>query len=133
MKRKIWYECDPARNVACRKRSCFRNGGSCEMTSRKEAAALGPDGKPVRVNLRERLVRKAEEPADLKELDRECWAWTVEPDSSFAAKAAFPIRLDPVVETERTTDAASMAYVTSVNPSVGYPATGYSTNIAHNH
>ena len=70
---------------------------------------------------------------DLKELDRECWAWTVEPDSSFAAKAAFPIRLDPVVETERTTDAASMAYVTSVNPSVGYPATGYSTNIAHNH
>lgn len=70
MKRKIWYECDPARNVACRKRSCFRNGGSCELTSRKEAAALGPDGKPVRVNLRERLVRKAEEPADLKELDR---------------------------------------------------------------
>lgn len=68
---KTWYLCDPKKNRDCRKMSCRWYGrGSCELTSRKNAAALGPDGKPVCVNLRERLDRKAEEPADLKELDR---------------------------------------------------------------
>ena len=68
----------------------------------------------------------------LKELDRGYWAWIVELDKEFAANAAFPVCLDPVVETEQTTDAVSMAYVTSKNPSTNYPATGYSSNIAHN-
>ncbi|MBR4537363.1 MAG: carbohydrate binding domain-containing protein, partial [Clostridia bacterium] len=71
---------------------------------------------------------------DLKELDRGYWAWIVSLDAAYAAHASFPISLDPVVETGRTSDAASMAYVSSANPSTSYPVnTQETTKIAHNH
>ena len=69
----------------------------------------------------------------LEEVDRESWAWTVTLDAGFAAGAAYPICLDPAVETEQTGDALSMAYVSSKHPTTNYPATGYSAHIAHNH
>lgn len=68
--KKIWYECDPRRNKRCGKRNCRMKGGRCELTSRKEAARLDPDGKPVRVNPRKRLMARATKPAKTEDLDR---------------------------------------------------------------
>lgn len=40
MDNKIWYKCDPNKNVKCNKRSCAHNPNAipmeCELTSKKE-------------------------------------------------------------------------------------------------
>ena len=58
LRKRKWYACDPALNTECRKRSCFLHGGNCELTSRPECAVKDPEGKPVEVNVRERLKEK---------------------------------------------------------------------------
>ena len=35
---KYVYECDPEKNVECKKETCFVNGGACEMTHQLEYA-----------------------------------------------------------------------------------------------
>lgn len=60
------------------------------------------------------------------------WRWVCEVDAEYAASASYPLRLDPVVETEQTSAAMSMAYTSSKKPAANYPATGYSTLIASN-
>lgn len=59
------------------------------------------------------------------------WRWVCEVDAEYAASAAYPLRLDPMVETEQTSSAMSMAYTASKKPTTNYPATGYSTMISN--
>ena len=48
---KIWYLCDPAKNVECRKHACVHNPDSkaqlCDRTSRIQYAVLDGEGKPI--------------------------------------------------------------------------------------
>ena len=69
--------------------------------------------------------------AVLTQISAADWRLVCEVDAEYAASASYPIRLDPVVETEQTTAAMSMAYTSSKNPTTNYPATGYSTLIAN--
>lgn len=55
---KRWYWCEPARNKACRKRSCCEYGGTCELTSSAEYAVRDPEGKPVEADPRQLLREK---------------------------------------------------------------------------
>ena len=55
---KNWYLCDPAKNEACRKRSChwlrvtpMPRGHGCMITTCREFARTDEDGQPVRVNI----------------------------------------------------------------------------------
>lgn len=34
----IFYECDPTKNVECSGENCYRNGGECRKTERREYA-----------------------------------------------------------------------------------------------
>lgn len=57
---KRWYWCEPARNKACRKRSCCEYGGTCELTSSAEYAVRDPEGNPVEADPRQLLREKVQ-------------------------------------------------------------------------
>ena len=60
------------------------------------------------------------------------WILRYQVDPEFAQTASFPLLLDPVVKTERTTSSMQMAYTSSKQPAATHPVTGYSTYVAYN-
>lgn len=47
MSREVWYLCAPEKNRGCRKRSCYRDGGDCMMTSNRAAAVRAGNGRAI--------------------------------------------------------------------------------------
>ena len=47
MSREVWYLCAPEKNRGCRKRRCYRDGGSCMMTSNRAAAVRAGNGRAI--------------------------------------------------------------------------------------
>ena len=60
------------------------------------------------------------------------WCWTCEVSADYAANAVYPLRLDPVVETQQSANVMSMAYTSSAQPDEKFPGTGYSVRVSHN-
>ena len=56
---KIWYLCDSAKNVECRKSSCVHNTDAefrvCDRTSHIQYALLDGEGKPIIATAQPRL------------------------------------------------------------------------------
>ena len=69
--------------------------------------------------------------AVLTRIDEHNWCWTCEVDAGFAACATYPIRLDPIVKTDTTSAAMSMAYTSSLNPNKNYPGNGFGIQLTH--
>ena len=69
--------------------------------------------------------------ATLTQLGDTDWHWKCEVNNDFAANATFPLCLDPLVKTEKSTNAMSMAYTCSKKPTTKYPAPG-NTLVANN-
>ena len=45
--KETWYLCAPEKNRGCRKRSCYRDGGGCMMTSNRAAAVRAGNGRAI--------------------------------------------------------------------------------------
>lgn len=50
------YLCDPAKNKACRKTSCYGRGGPCFLTCDKEASAGGNELNDQEISAMERML-----------------------------------------------------------------------------
>jgi len=65
---KIWYLCDPIKNVECRKRSCVHNTDSefqlCDRTCYTLFAVLDGEGNPIiaKAQLKQQAAQDAPEP-----------------------------------------------------------------------
>ena len=70
--------------------------------------------------------------ATLTRLGDSDWHWSCEVDAEYAETATYPIHLDPVVKTDQTASAMSMAYTSSKNPTTNYSDIGSTTKIANN-
>lgn len=53
---KVLYNCDPAKNIDCRKNECFINGGQCHKTTHREFAS-DPDNVQVVMPMTEEDIK----------------------------------------------------------------------------
>jgi len=52
--KEIWYLCDPEKNPACGKSTCYAGRGPCMMTKHREAAMKTKRGRAILVIIRRR-------------------------------------------------------------------------------